>query len=106
MPSGLETCLPTISNKGELLSDVASDFAAGPEKPASYMGKVTALLYARYCAGEKPLAMVSTDNCSHNGDKLYAAGSICKGMGRESEGGCWFLKIYRFGKGFFSMEYD
>lgn len=59
--------------KGELLSDVASDFAAGPEKPASYMGKVTALLYARYCAGEKPLAMVSTDNCSHNGDKLYAA---------------------------------
>ncbi len=59
--------------KGELLSDVAEDFAAGPEQPVSYMGKVTALLYARYCAGKKPLAMVSTDNCSHNGDKLYAA---------------------------------
>lgn len=58
---------------GEPLPDVAADFAAGPEKPVSYMGKVSSLLYARYCAGEKPLAMVSTDNCSHNGDKLYAA---------------------------------
>lgn len=31
------------------------------------------MLYARYDAGQKPIAMVSTDNCSHNGDKLYAA---------------------------------
>jgi len=62
-----------VNGKGELLPDVASDFAAGPEKPVSYMGKVASLLYARYCAGEKPVAMVSTDNCSHNGDKLYAA---------------------------------
>ena len=59
--------------KGGLLADVAADFAAGPERPTSYMGKVTSLLYARYLAGEKPIAMVSTDNCSHNGDKLYAA---------------------------------
>lgn len=58
---------------GELFPEVAADFAAGPKKPASYMGKVAALLYARYCSGEKPIAMVSTDNCSHNGDKLYAA---------------------------------
>lgn len=62
-----------VNGKGEPLADVTADFAAGPEKPASYMGKVTALLYARYKAGEKPLALVSTDNCSHNGDKLYAA---------------------------------
>ncbi|MDE7323501.1 MAG: mannitol dehydrogenase family protein [Lachnospiraceae bacterium] len=59
--------------KGEYLSEVLDDFAKGPEKPVSYMGKVTALLYARFCAGEKPVAMVSTDNCSHNGDRLYAA---------------------------------
>ena len=59
--------------KGERLPDVAADFAAGPERPVSYMGKVSSLLYARYCAGAKPIAMVSTDNCSHNGDKLYAA---------------------------------
>ena len=37
------------------------------------MGKVTSLLYARFKAGELPIAMVSTDNGSHNGDKLYAA---------------------------------
>lgn len=62
-----------VNGKGETLSDVAADFAAGPEKPASYMGKVASLLYARFAAGEKPIAMVSMDNCSHNGDKLYAA---------------------------------
>ena len=59
--------------KGKILPDVAEDFAAGPEKPSSYMGKVASLLYARYQAGRLPIAMVSTDNCSHNGDKLYAA---------------------------------
>ena len=62
-----------VDGKGEILPAVASDFAAGPKKPASYRGKVAALLYTRYEAGKKPVAMVSTDNCSHNGDKLYAA---------------------------------
>lgn len=62
-----------VNARGELLPDVEADFAAGPKKPGSYMGKVASLLYARYCAGEKPIAMVSTDNCSHNGDKLCAA---------------------------------
>lgn len=62
-----------VNGRGEQLPDVTADFAAGPEKPASYMGKVSSLLYARYLAGKKPVAMVSTDNCSHNGDKLYAA---------------------------------
>ena len=62
-----------VNGKGETLADVEADFAAGPEKPVSYMGKVASLLYARYQAGEKPVAMVSMDNCSHNGDKLYAA---------------------------------
>lgn len=62
-----------VNGKGEQLADVTADFAAGPEQPTSYMGKVTSLLYARYKAGELPIAMVSTDNCSHNGDKLYAA---------------------------------
>lgn len=62
-----------INGKGELLTDVERDFEAGPEKPGSYIGKVASLLYTRFLAGEKPLAMVSMDNCSHNGDKLYAA---------------------------------
>jgi fructuronate reductase len=59
--------------KGILLPEVEADFAAGPEKPKSYIGKVAALLYARFQSGGKPVAMVSMDNCSHNGEKLYAA---------------------------------
>lgn len=62
-----------VNGKGEWLPDVEVDLAAGPQKPASYIGKVASLLYARYQAGEKPLAMVSMDNCSHNGDKLHDA---------------------------------
>lgn len=62
-----------VNGKGELLPAVLEDFRKGPEKPASYMGKVASLLYARYLAGEKPVAMVSMDNCSQNGDRLYAA---------------------------------
>ena len=59
--------------QGEILPWVAPDLKAGPEKPGSYIGKVAALLYARYLAGQKPIAMVSTDNCSHNGEKLQGA---------------------------------
>ena len=62
-----------VNGKGESLPGVEDDFANGPKKAMSYMGKVAALLYARYEAGQKPVAMVSMDNCSHNGDKLYAA---------------------------------
>lgn len=62
-----------VNGKGEIMADVARDFIRGPKKPQSYMGKVAALLYNRFESGEKPIAMVSTDNCSHNGDKLYAA---------------------------------
>lgn len=59
--------------KGELLQAVKEDFERGPEKPCSYMGMTAALLYERFQAGEKPIAMVSMDNCSHNGDRLHEA---------------------------------
>lgn len=62
-----------VDGKGALLSAVEADFSAGPGKPASYIGKVVSLLYTRFKAGEKAIAMVSMDNCSHNGDKLYDA---------------------------------
>ena len=62
-----------VNGKGEELPAVTADFAAGPEKPQSYIGKVVSLLYTRYLSGKKPIAMFSTDNCSHNGEKLYAA---------------------------------
>ena len=38
-----------------------------------FMGKVASLLYHRYQNGALPIAMVSMDNCSHNGDKLKDA---------------------------------
>ena len=58
---------------GKILPIVQEDIDNGPDKPNTYMGKVASLLYARFEAGELPIAMVSTDNCSHNGDKLYTA---------------------------------
>ncbi|MBQ7635687.1 MAG: mannitol dehydrogenase family protein [Lachnospiraceae bacterium] len=62
-----------VNGKGEMLPSVAEDLKNGPAKPESYLGKVVSLLYTRFLAGEKPIAFVSMDNCSHNGDKLYAA---------------------------------
>ena len=62
-----------VNGRGELLPDVASDFREGPQQPKSYLGKVVSLLYHRYQKGALPLAMVSMDNCSHNGDKLQDA---------------------------------
>ena len=65
----------TITEKGYALTgdDVRADLAASPDEAKSYMGRVASLLLARYQSGAYPIAMVSTDNCSHNGDKLRAA---------------------------------
>lgn len=71
----------TITEKGYVVKGtdgaytaaVQKDIAVSPESAQSYIGKVAALLYRRYKAGAYPIAMVSMDNCSHNGDKLYAA---------------------------------
>ena len=62
-----------VNGKGELLPDVVSDFMEGPRQSKSYLGKVASLLYHRYQKGALPLAMVSMDNCSHNGDRLRDA---------------------------------
>ena len=71
----------TITEKGYSLVDkdekfvprVIEDFNNGPNKPKSYMGKLATLCYERYINGKKPIALVSLDNCSHNGTKLYNA---------------------------------
>lgn len=62
-----------VDGKGNTLTSIEEDFAKGPRKPSSYLGKVVSLLYTRYESGKLPIAMVSMDNCSHNGDKLAAA---------------------------------
>ena len=61
-----------VNGKGEMLPSVVADMEKGPEKPESYIGKVVSLLYTRFQAGEKPIAMVSMDNCARNGEKLRA----------------------------------
>ena len=58
------------SMKGELLPVVAADMADGPEKARHAMSVVAAMMYARYLKGAAPIALVSMDNCSHNGEKL------------------------------------
>jgi len=58
---------------GAFLPGIADDMLAGPADPKSYLGRIAALCHERYARGATPLAMVSMDNCSHNGDILFAA---------------------------------
>lgn len=58
---------------GRYLPEVEHDLLEGPGHCQSYLGQVTSLLYTRYRNGRHPLAMVSMDNCSHNGDVLKQA---------------------------------
>lgn len=58
-------------SKGEYLSVMVEDFENGPQSPISYIGQVTSLVYERYLYGKQSIALVSMDNMSHNGTKLY-----------------------------------
>lgn len=78
---GLQMISFTITEKGYALkgSDgsyfpfIQADIDNGPESPVSAMAVVCALLNERYQAGKAPLAVVSMDNCSHNGEKLQSS---------------------------------
>lgn len=71
----------TITEKGYALTDldgqyfpvIESDRNSGPATPSHVMSIVTGLLYRRYQTTKAPVAMVSMDNCSHNGDKLKSS---------------------------------
>ena len=58
---------------GKLYEDAAKDMENGPEHPLTCMGFIASLLFTRFNAGTYPLALVSMDNCSHNGDKLKSS---------------------------------
>ncbi|GHV72758.1 mannitol dehydrogenase [Spirochaetia bacterium] len=59
---------------GSFRPEILAEFEAGTAAPVHGMTKLTALLLERYTkGGGRPIAMVSTDNFSHNGDKLKAA---------------------------------
>ena len=55
---------------GSYFDFVRADLENGPERAKSAMAVVTAMLLARYQAGGAPLALVSMDNCSKNGENL------------------------------------
>ena len=59
--------------KGEFLPVVVEDFAKGPDAPKHAMSITAALLLERFRANSQPIAVVSMDNCSHNGEKLRAS---------------------------------
>ena len=59
----------TITEKGYTYNE--ADLARGMS-PLFAMGKVCALLFERFNAGQLPLTVQSMDNCSHNGDKVKA----------------------------------
>lgn len=68
----------TITEKGYALTNlqgqffpfVEADFQNGPANCSHAMSMVTAMLWERFLAGAAPLAVVSMDNCSRNGEKL------------------------------------
>lgn len=68
----------TITEKGYAVTGTdgglsplaAADIANGPASPKHAMSITAALLYHRYLNGAFPMAAVSMDNCSHNGEKL------------------------------------
>jgi fructuronate reductase len=62
-----------VGRDGSHFPDIAKDMKAGPNGVKSYLGRIAALCYERYTHGGHPLALVSMDNCSHNGDKLFTA---------------------------------
>lgn len=78
---GLQMVSFTITEKGYHIRDmsgawypeVLEDFDKGCHRriPKNGMALTTALLHERFLEGAFPLAMVSMDNFSHNGDKLF-----------------------------------
>ena len=55
---------------GSYLPVVEADMKEGPASARHAMSIVCALLWERFQAGKLPMAVVSMDNCSHNGEKL------------------------------------
>ncbi len=58
---------------GEYYEEVKKDMTGGPKGPGHLMAKIASLVYDRYKNGAHPIALVSMDNCSHNGAKFHHA---------------------------------
>ena len=55
---------------GEYFPFIKADIENGPDKGHSAMAIVTGMLLERFRAGAAPLALVSMDNCAHNGENF------------------------------------
>jgi len=58
---------------GELMPVVLADMKEGPDSARHAMSIVAAMMLRRFGAGAYPIALVSMDNCSHNGEKLKSS---------------------------------
>ncbi len=92
----------TITEKGYGLIDMAGDYLAvvkddidnGPDKPKHTMSKIASLAYNRYLNGGQPIAFVSMDNCSQNGQKLQTA--VCTIAEKWAEKGFVDVKFLKY----------
>ena len=90
----------TVTEKGYALTGpdgawlplVAADLDEGPQRAHAAMGVVTGMLWARFQAGGAPLAVVSTDNFSANGDRLRdAVHTFAAALAQRGRAGADFL---------------
>lgn len=58
---------------GEFFPSYIEDFKNGPGKGKMLLSRITELLLYRFRANKTPIAFVSMDNCSHNGEKIEIA---------------------------------
>lgn len=63
----------TTNYEGKLYPDIEKDVNGPIADANSYLGKLVSLLHTRYENGATPIALVSMDNVSHNGDYLKKA---------------------------------
>ncbi|MCK4245255.1 MAG: mannitol dehydrogenase family protein, partial [Candidatus Omnitrophica bacterium] len=59
-----------------LAETISKDIQNGPSKPGHIMAKLASLLNHRHQNGAGPIALVSMDNCSENGKRLFEAVSF------------------------------
>jgi len=83
---------------GAFFPEIADDLKTGPVLASlkSYLGRIASLLHERYIREALPVAMVSMDNCSHNGDILFTAmEAVAKGWVENRKADSGFLDYIR-----------
>lgn len=78
---------------GDFTKLVKTDIENGPSEPKHAMSVTAYMLYKRFEAGKYPVAVVSMDNCSHNGEKLQnSVMTIAEGWVKNGKASKEFLE--------------